>query len=119
MFSNDEGSVELEDVWGLEAAATDPELPEDERPVIFKGVDRSLWVDICRRVKAFRPSMRAGEIYGDGELCGVDWWLSKHVVVQYLIATCLRQPGLLKHYGLVLVAVPGSDVPMFAVATPQ
>lgn len=106
----------LEDVWGHEEAIKDGQSQaDDDSPLVIKGVTRGYWVELCERVKGIRPSLRAGRIYGDGELVGEDWWLSRDTFSQYIIATCLRQPGFLKACGLVLSRVPDSHVPCFAI----
>ena len=107
MNPNDEEFVELEDVFGCDDVPED--VDDDERPVRIWGAARSLWDDLCRRVASIRPSLRAGELYGDGELCGAEWWLSQHRFTQYIAATCLRQPKFLQEHGLVLVAAAPSD----------
>ena len=120
MYASEFECVELVDVWGCEYASDDADdEDDDDRPVRIMGAARSLWDDLCRRVASIRPSLRAGEVYGDGDLCGEEWWLSRHEFLQHLIAYHVRQPRFLQEHGLVLVPVPDSEGRCFALAKPH
>lgn len=101
--------VELDDVFATdsdtgEAGGSGPG-DEDERPIPIAAVSRHLWDELNERVAAIRSSLVAGEVYGDGEICGGDWWLPQHDIMKYMIATCLREPRFLDAHGLMLAPV--------------
>lgn len=109
--------VQLVDVWNIDEMGFDEDDPE--RPMPISGVPKKSWDELCERVAAIRPSLVAGEAYGDGEICGGDWWLSLHWFTQYAVATCLRQPRFLAEHGLRVVAIPDTAAGGFELDCPQ
>lgn len=93
------------DAWGF-PGGDDVADEDDDAPLVISGISVQLYEEIERRVQAIQPSLVPGTVYADGEICGVDWWLSLDPILQCFVGTAMRQPQFLRDNGFAIVPYP-------------